>query len=217
MRRPSQRRLAGGRRLVVFELRRQQGQRIVRQGNHRAIGTMQDRQRLAPVALAREQPVAQMVLDLSVPGVAGLQPGDRGRLGRCRRQAVEGRRIDDRAVALPCLVVHVAAASHHADDRQVERARKGVIAAVMSGHGHDGALAVAHQHVVGDPDRQLGPISRIDRVTAGEHAGLARRARSDAFALTLARTRFDIGHHRGRAGRRRRSSRTSGCSGASTQ
>jgi hypothetical protein len=31
-----------------------------------------------------------------------------------------------------------------------------VIAAVMSGHGHDGAFAVAHQHIVGDLERQLG-------------------------------------------------------------
>jgi hypothetical protein len=65
--------------------------------------------------------------------------------------------------------VYVAATSHHADDRQVERARKGVIAAVMSGHGHDGPLAVPHKHIVGYPERQLGPISRIDRVTAGEY------------------------------------------------
>ena len=66
----------------------------------------------------------------------------------------------------------------------------------MSGHGHDGALAVAHQHIVGDPERQLGPIGRIDRVTAGEHAGLAAGA-VGAFALALAGARFDIGHHRG--------------------
>ena len=65
----------------------------------------------------------------------------------------------------------------------------------MSGHRHDGALAVTHQHIVGDPERQLGPISRIDRVTAGEHARLAGAVRP--FAVTLARTRFDIGHHRG--------------------
>ena len=157
---------------------------------------MQDRQRLAPIALAREQPVAQAVLDLRVPGAARLQPGDRGRLGRCRRQAVERRRIDQRAVALPCLVLYVAAASHDADDRQVERARKGVIAAVMSGHRHDGAVAVTHQHIVGDPERQLGSIGRIDRVTAGEHARLAAGA-VGPFALALAGARFDIGHHRG--------------------
>src|SRR5262245_5824150 len=114
-----------------------------------------------------------MVLNLSVPGAARLQPGDRGRLGRCRRQTIDGWRIDHCAVTLPCLVVYVAAASHHADDWQVECARKGVIAAVMSGHGHDGALAVTHQYIVGDPERKLYPISWIDRETAGEHAGLA--------------------------------------------
>src|SRR6516225_2533655 len=132
-----------------------------------------------------------MVLNLSVPGAAGLQPGNRGRLGRCRREAIERRRIDDCAIALPSLVVYVAAASHHADDRQLERARKGVIAAVMSGDGHDGALAIAHQHIVGDPDRELGSISRIDRVTAGEYARIAASA-VGPFVLALAGAGFDI-------------------------
>src|SRR5262249_61702428 len=105
---------------------------------------MQDRQGLTPIALAREQPVAQMILDLSVPGAASLQPGDRGGFCHSRRQTVEGWRIDDRAVALPCFVLYIAAASHHADDRQVKRARKSVIAAVMSKHGHDGPPSGPH-------------------------------------------------------------------------
>src|SRR5262245_53067425 len=125
-----------------------------------------------------------MVLNLSVPRAVGLQPGDCGRLGHYRRQTIELRRIYNCAAALPCLVVYVAAASHHADDRQVECARESVVAAVMPRYRHDGALAVTHQHIVGDPERQLGPVSRIDRVTAGEHARLAA-CPVGPFALTL--------------------------------
>ena len=133
-----------------------------------------------------------------MPGAAGLQPGDCGHPGRCRWQAIEGRRIDHGTVALPRLLLYVAAARHYADDRQVERAREGVIAVVMSGHGHDGAFAVAHQHIVGDPERQLGSIGWIDRVTASEYARLAAGA-VGAFVLALAGAGFDIGHHCGPA------------------
>ena len=38
-------------------------------------------------------------------------------------------------------------------DRQAERLRELVVALVVRGHGHDRAVAVAHQHVVRDPDR----------------------------------------------------------------
>ena len=40
------------------------------------------------------------------------------------------------------------------------------------GHRHDGAGAVLHQHVVGDPDRDRLPGGRVHRVAAGEDAGL---------------------------------------------
>jgi hypothetical protein len=38
-------------------------------------------------------------------------------------------------------------------DGQVEGLREGVVALVVAGHGHDRAVAVFGQHVVGDPDR----------------------------------------------------------------
>ena len=37
--------------------------------------------------------------------------------------------------------------------RQVERAREVEVALVVRGHGHDGAVAVVGEHVVGGPDR----------------------------------------------------------------
>ena len=54
------------RRLVVLQWRREQRQILV--GNREMLPILpKDRKRLAPVALAREKPVAELVLDLAVP------------------------------------------------------------------------------------------------------------------------------------------------------
>ena len=78
-------------------------------------------------------------------------------------------------------------------DRQVELLGELEVALVVRRHGHDRAGAVARQHVVGDPDRDLLVVDRIDGVRAGEHAGLlsspARcgRGRSCGAACCLVR------------------------------
>ena len=128
---------------------------------------------------------------------------------RIDRDAVVRRTPIDSSGALP------GRAARPGTNRQVELLREFEIALVVRGHGHDRAGAVAHQHVVGDPDRDLLVVHRIDRVGAGEDAGLllrqfgpleialARRSARDRLALRLAALRCVI-----------RS--TSGCSGAST-
>src|SRR4051812_19027784 len=45
----------------------------------------------------------------------------------------------------------------------------------MPRDAHDGAGPVSHQNVVGDPDRDLLLVDRIDRVSADEYAGLFLR------------------------------------------
>ena len=57
-------------------------------------------------------------------------------------------------------------------DGQVELRGELEVARVVPGHGHDGAGAVADQHVIGDPDGDLLAVDRVDGVGAGEHAGL---------------------------------------------
>ena len=61
---------------------------------------------------------------------------------------------------------------HGADDRQVEDLGELPVALVLAGHRHDRAGAVADQHVVGDEDRDLLAVDRVDRERAGEDAGL---------------------------------------------
>ena len=47
-----------------------------------------------------------------------------------------------------------------------------MIALIVGRHGHDGPGAVAHQHIVGDPDGNAGLVDRVDRMGAGEDPGL---------------------------------------------
>ena len=47
-----------------------------------------------------------------------------------------------------------------------------MVALIVRGDGHDGAGAVAGEHIVGDPDGDLLAVHRIDRGEAERHAGL---------------------------------------------
>ena len=58
------------------------------------------------------------------------------------------------------------------DDVEIELLGEFEIALVVRRDGHDGAGAVADQHVVGDPDWDRLAVDGIDRVGAGEDAGL---------------------------------------------
>ncbi|MNQ76698.1 hypothetical protein D3C85_915450 [compost metagenome] len=49
----------------------------------------------------------------------------------------------------------------HRLDRQVVLVGEGEVAFVVGRHGHHGTFAVIHQHVVGDPDRQLVAGKRV--------------------------------------------------------
>ena len=56
--------------------------------------------------------------------------------------------------------------------------RELAVALVVGGDGHDRARAVVHEDVVGDPDRELLAVDGVDRVEAGEDAGLLGRRRA---------------------------------------
>ena len=61
----------------------------------------------------------------------------------------------------------------------------------MRGHGHDGTGAVAHEHVVGDPDGNALVVHRVDGVSTGEDAGLLLR-QLGALQIALPRGLFAI-------------------------
>ena len=58
------------------------------------------------------------------------------------------------------------------DDRQFEFASKFEIALVVGRDGHDRPGAVSGQDVIADPDGDASAAGGVDRVAAGEHAGL---------------------------------------------
>ena len=167
--------------LVVLDLGQLDGQHLLGQRVGHAVGVVDHGERLAPVALPGEQPVAELVLDGALAGALPLEPGDGGGLGLVHAQAVEGQPlvvggVHGHAVAGVGLGLHVELAPvggrHDLPDGQPERQGKLVVARVVAGHGHDGAGAVAHEDVVGDEHRDLLAVDRVDGVGAGEDAGL---------------------------------------------
>ena len=160
-------------RRVVGDVGQHDGKLVFGHGDDPAALAVDDRDRATPVALAREQPVAQAVVDRHVALALAVQPGD-DRLQRLAvGQPVElGVGVHQRAVAGVRLGLDVVAARDDLADRQVELARELVVARVVRGDGHDRARPVLHEHVVGDVHRQALAVDRVDDVAAQEDAGL---------------------------------------------
>ena len=181
-----QRRAALGR--VVGDVGQHDRQLVVGHGDDPAALAVDDRDRAAPVALAREQPVAQAVVDRDVALALAIQPPDDRLQGLAVGQPVElGVGVHQRPVARVGLGLDVLAAADHLADGQVELARELVVTRVVGGDGHDRAGAVLHEHVVGDVHRQALAVDRVDDVAAQEDAGL--------LAVGVAAVLAGVGQH----------------------
>ena len=144
------------------------GSSVVRHRHEPARVAGDHRDRAAPVALARDQPVAQAVRD---PALAESPRRSSSATIACiasfAERPVNGPELTSTSSG-PCSVnAPLAAASPSArrDDlphRQPVRLRELEVALVVRGHGHDRAGAVVHQHVVGDPDRDPLAVDRVD-------------------------------------------------------
>ena len=157
-----------------------------------AVLAVDDREGLAPVALAGEQPVAQTVADRALADAGRFEPGVDLGDGVVHAQAIERKRValgcggvhgrvdhdaivgDERSLAL--VVGQVVAGFRQGldgvDDRQAELDSEVVIALVAARHGHDGTGAVVHQDVISGEQRKLGTSNRIGGVQAREQTGL---------------------------------------------
>ena len=135
-----------------------------------------DRDRRAPIALARDEPIAKAEVDRLSCRARALRGARRSRRARARcdmpvksslaisrrrrrtaRRAIGRlravrRRRSRRSIGRPCLL------------------RKLEIALVVRGHAHHRAGAVLGEHVVRQPDRHAFARERVDRVRAGEDA-----------------------------------------------
>ena len=136
----------------------------------------------APIALARNAPVAQAILRFWLARAERLQFGADGIKGSLKIQAVEFAAVDECAVflvAIPILPVvrveGVAAHGNHLLHRQTIGAGKGKIALVVCGHCHHRAVAVAPQNIICHPHFQLVAIERVDHKAPRGHAFFLHR------------------------------------------
>ncbi len=178
------------------DFRQHDGQHLFGQRDRTRV-VVDDRERLTPVALPAEQPVAQLVRDRGLPDLGALQPFGDDALGLGDAQPVEryllvrrvlcdtvgNIRLRPRSRVVRVGVVlgqPVVVRTDDGDDRQFELAGELEVALVVRGHGHDRTGAVTHQHVVGDEDRDARVVGGVDRERAGEHTGFL-----PGFGLTL--------------------------------
>ena len=124
-------------------------------GTMPCVGAVDDRDRAAPEALARQQPVAQAVVDRA-PRRCPAPRASRWpwRLAVGLAEPVEPLAVDGRA-RRPC-TPRPPSPSGGCTVRtigQVVGLGEVPVALVLAGHGHDRPGAVAHQHVVGEVDR----------------------------------------------------------------
>jgi hypothetical protein len=139
------------------------GQVLLPLRHHAAVLAVDDRDRAAPVALARQAPVAQAELGDALPHAVCLAEGDGGVDGLlARRDLGPGEGLGPRTFSVlggtKAAVRHrMAAVERHegVDHRQVVLAREVEVALVMGRAAEDRAGAVVHQDEVGDVDRQL--------------------------------------------------------------
>ncbi len=140
---------------------------------HAVLLAVDDRDRRAPVALPADEPVLEAVRGRGLADALLPRPLGHLRDGLVGGHAVEGPAVDDEAGAV-VRGRHRGAVQALAlgldDDAHLEAVLAGEleVALVVGGDGHDGAGAVAHQHEVADPDRDLLVRERVRGVAAGE-------------------------------------------------
>ena len=153
-----------------------------------------DRKRLAPVALAGEEPVAQLEVHGELALALGGEVGGDLLLGLAGGEAVERSGVHHRSVFGPRLLVdvHGFLGADDLDDGQLEFLGEFPVAFVVRRHGHDGAGAVGDEDVVSRPDGDLRAVDGVDGVGAGEHAGLLLGGEVGALEVGLIADRGDV-------------------------
>ena len=169
-------------------LRQLYGQVVLGHRHDAAIGAMDDRDRTAPIALARHAPVAQPVGDRSLAAARLFEPladrplrgGDREPVHEVRVE--EGAVLDKSGIADREMRRVLARRQHHGNDRQPVFAGEIEIALIVRRAAENRAGAVFHQHEIRDIDRHLAAgIERMDGVERDTVAALVGRF-DDRFA-----------------------------------
>ena len=153
--------------LKVLDLGQAQGQLALGQGLPTALLAVDHGDGLAPVALAAEDPVAQLEVDLAC-GPCRFPPAKRTsspwlppRTGRSRNPELTSVPVAT-SVKAASLRLHGLVALDHLDDGQAELVGKLPVAGIVGRDGHDGAGAIGSQDIIGDEDGDLLAVDRVD-------------------------------------------------------
>ena len=165
--------------LEVDVLGQRDGQAVLGRGHHAAALAVDEGDRRAPVALARDAPVAQAPDGLATAAPLILDAADDFALGVLDFHPVEEVRVDEHALARLGFAVETLARifyarCDHAGDRQAVFSGEFEVALVVARHRHDRAGAVIHQHEIGDVDGQVCAGERVLGGDAGVEAELLR-------------------------------------------
>ena len=148
---------------------------ILPHGNGAALGAVDDGNGLAPITLAGEHPVPELIVRLGLADALLLQPFGNDGNGLLHRQAIQEAGVDhDTGVVLQgkSSLFHVTALDH-LHDVASEGLCKGPVTVIVGRHGHNGAGAVGGQNVVGNENGNLLAVYRIDATdTVQLHTGL---------------------------------------------
>ena len=146
-----------------------------------------DRDRLAPVTLPAEHPVAQLIIHLAFADILFDQEADHGFLGVGDAHSVDKTGIDQNAlIDLRMGSLLNIAAGNDLNDGQAESPCKLPVPRVVAGHRHDGPRAVAHQYIIRYPDGDLLPVDGVDRRNALDGRACLPGSQLGAFKITLA-------------------------------
>ena len=161
--------------LVAVHLRQDERQFLLGNRHPTALGAVDKGDRLAPIALAGEDPVAQLIVDLfAAPALLDgilLHRGDR---------FLDGHAVEEAGVYHNAGVVleregflRDVAALDDLHDGKAEGRGEVPVALVVAGNAHDNARAVAHENIVGDEHRHDLAGGGVDDLNALKaHAGL---------------------------------------------
>ena len=142
-------------------LRQDYRQVLLGHGDDAAGAAMDDRDRTAPITLARDPPIAQPIGGSALAATQHLEPLGGRVLRFGDQQTVEKVRVEQRAVfeiggVVDCESCRVCAGRQHdRDHREAVFSRKFEVALVVRRAAENGARAVLHQHEIGDPDRDM--------------------------------------------------------------
>ncbi len=153
--------------------------------------------RLPPIALARKDPVTDLVVHLAFADALFFCPQDDARNRVLSLHAVNKTRVHHNArLNVGKRSLTRVAALHDTDNRKIKDFRKFIVALIVTGHRHNGARPISRQHIVRDKDGDFPSRPRVDTVHPQEpHPCLffrKLRALKLRFAVGLLSVRLNL-------------------------